>query len=81
MTTAAWQLVENVSGDLVIDECMIVVDHARTAVLILMLGLYRDALTVTDALGRVFTQFGGRIEVLASLSGPPSAVSGSASGG
>jgi hypothetical protein len=28
----------------------------------------RDALVVTDALGRVFTQFGGCIEVLASLS-------------
>jgi hypothetical protein len=34
------------------------------------LPIYRDALTVTDALGCVFTQFGERIEVLAGLSGP-----------
>jgi hypothetical protein len=48
MIAAAWQLVENVSGDLVIGEWMIVVDDDRTAAL--MPGLYRDALTVTDAL-------------------------------
>jgi hypothetical protein len=64
------------SGDLILGERMIVVDDDRTAAL--MPGFYRDALTIADSLGRVFTQFGGRLEVLAKL---PGAVSGSTSGG
>jgi hypothetical protein len=61
-------LVENVSGDLIVGQCIIEVDHARTAGL--LAGSYSDQLKVIDGNGRAWTQFRGRIDVLAGLPGP-----------
>jgi hypothetical protein len=69
-------LIENVSGDLIIGECMIQVSSTRTVGLVP--AFYSDELTIIDGNRRVFTQFAGRIDVLAKLSGP---VSGPVSGG